>query len=100
LHLHRIGTYGPNQNRSAPLGWHRDFSDARERLRDWVAVFGIRLDHDQPTRQTYWRGEQPIAEPSETVIVNRDEDFVQFVAEDVSRRRQAEGAFEAQVDTP
>jgi hypothetical protein len=100
LHLHWIGTYGPNQNGSAPLGWHRDFADARERLRDWVAASGTRLDRDRPTRQTYWPGEQPATEPGGTIIANRDEDFVQFVADDVSRRRQAETDFEAQFDTP
>jgi hypothetical protein len=45
LHLHWLCAYDPEQNGSAPLGWHRDFADARERLRDWVAACGTRLDH-------------------------------------------------------
>ena len=52
LHLHWLAAYDPEQNGSAPLGWHRDFSDARLRLRDWVAASGTRLDRDRPTRQT------------------------------------------------
>jgi hypothetical protein len=36
LHLHWLCAYDPEQNGSAPLGWHRDFADARARLRDWV----------------------------------------------------------------
>src|SRR5690625_1032440 len=34
LHLHWLCAYDPDQNGSAPLGWHRDFADARQRLRD------------------------------------------------------------------
>src|SRR5690625_5683324 len=34
LHLHWLCAYDPEQNGSAPLGWHRDFVDARQRLRD------------------------------------------------------------------
>src|SRR6478752_10468324 len=43
------------------LGWHRDFVDARQRLRDWVIASGMRLDRDRPTRQTVWPGEEPAA---------------------------------------
>ena len=59
LHLHWLCAYDPEQNGSAPLGWHRDFADARQRLRDWVATSGTRLDRDRPTRQTTWPGEAP-----------------------------------------
>ena len=52
LHLHWLSAYDPEQNGSAPLGWHRDFANARQRLRDWVAASGTRLDRDRPTRQT------------------------------------------------
>lgn len=61
LHLHWLTAYDPEQNGSAPLGWHRDFSDARLRLRDWVAASGTRLDRDRSTRQTTWPGEDPAA---------------------------------------
>src|SRR5690625_7044787 len=57
LHTHWLNAYDPQQNGSAPIGWHRDFADARQRLRDWVAASGTRLDRDRPTRQTIWPGE-------------------------------------------
>ena len=55
LHLHWLCAYDPEQNGSAPIGWHRDFADTRARLRDWVAASGTRLDRDRPTRQTTWQ---------------------------------------------
>ena len=55
-----VGTMLANgaRHQPAPLGWHRDFADARQRLRDWVAASGTRLDRDRPTRQTAWPGEE------------------------------------------
>ena len=97
LHLHWLGAYDPEQNGSAPLGWHRDFSDARLRLRDWVAASGTRLECDRPTRQTTGPGDEPAEPVEEMVIANRDEDFVHFVFDDVARRRESEDAFYAQV---
>lgn len=93
LHLHWLGAYDPEQHGSAPHGWHRDFADARDRLRDWVAASGTRLDRDRPTRQTSWPGEDPPPEADERVITDRDQDFVDFVVEDVQRRRDAEDDF-------
>lgn len=90
LHLHWLGAYDPEQNGSAPLGWHRDFADSRDRLREWVAASGTKLDRDRPTRQTWWPGEKPGPESGETVIENRDEDFIQFVIDDVARRAAEE----------
>ena len=90
LHLHWLGAYDPDQHGSAPLGWHRDFADARQRLRDWVAVSGTRLERDRATRQTAWPGEPPPDAVDDVVIGNRDEDFVQFVVDDATRRREAE----------
>lgn len=95
LHLHWLSAYDHEQHGSAPLGWHRDFSDARLRLRDWVAASGTRLDRDRPTRQTPWPGEAPAAAVEDRAIVDRDEDFVQFVFDDVASRREAEDAFYA-----
>ena len=63
LHLHWLCAYDEEQHGSAPLGWHRDFAEARERLHDWVAACGSRLDRDRATRQTAWPGEDP-APPS------------------------------------
>jgi len=88
LHLHWLCAYDPDQHGSAPFGWHRDFADARQRLRDWVSTSGTRLERDRPTRQTAWPGE-PIADTAEdTLIGNRDEDFALFVTEDVASRRK------------
>ena len=95
LHLHWLCAYDPEQNGSAPLGWHRDFADARQRLRDWVAACGTRLDRDRPTRQTAWPGEDPAEPVEDRIIENRDQDFVQFVLDDVAARRQAEDEFYA-----
>lgn len=92
LHLHWLGAYDPEQNGSAPLGWHRDFADARDRLRDWVATSGTKLDRDRATRLITWPGETIEQDAGEVTITNRDEDFVTFVLEDVERRRTAEDA--------
>jgi len=98
LHLHWLSAYDPEQHGSAPLGWHRDFADARARLRDWVAISGTRLDRDRPTRHTAWPGEPP-AEPVEDIIIpDRDEDFVAWMHADVAARRQAEDEFYAGLD--
>lgn len=98
LHLHWLCAYHPEQNGSAPLGWHRDFAEARQRLRDWVTVSGTRLDRDRPTRQTIWPAEEHTASVEDTLITNRDEDFVQFVLDDIATRRQAEDAFYGGLD--
>jgi len=95
LHVHWLCAYHPEQDGSAPFGWHRDFADARNRLRDWVAASGTRLDRDRPTRQTTWPGEDP-ADPVEDVFVaDRDKDFVDYVTAQVAERRAAEDAFYA-----
>lgn len=95
--MHWLCAYDPDQNGSAPLGWHRDFADARQRLRDWVAASGTRLDRDRPTRQTIWPGEEPGEPVEDTPIVNRDAEFVEFVLADVQRRREAEEVFYSQL---
>ena len=98
LHLHWLCAYDPEQNGSAPLGWHRDFADARARLRDWVAACGTRLDRDRPTRQTNWPGEDPTQPIEDSPITDRDEDFVRFVIDMVDARQEAEDAFFAGLD--
>jgi hypothetical protein len=97
LHQHWLSAYDTKQHGSAPIGWHRDFVDARQRLHDWVAACGTRLDRDRPTRQTAWPGEDPAPGVAESPIINRDDDFVQFVLDDVARRRAAEDAFYEQL---
>jgi hypothetical protein len=98
LHTHWLCAYDPQQNGSAPIGWHRDFADARQRLRDWVAACGTRLDRDRPTRQTVWPGEAEAEPIEDTPITDRDEDFVAFVIADVERRRQLEHDFYANLN--
>lgn len=98
LHLHWLCAYDPDQDGSAPFGWHRDFADARGRLRDWVSASGTRRDRDRPTRQTPWPGEKHTQEVIEQVITDRDADFVQFVLAMVAERQSAENAFYANAD--
>lgn len=90
LHTHWLGAYDPNQHASAPLGWHRDFADARQRLRDWTSAAGTRLDRDRPTRQAAWPGEANQSDADEVVIADREADFVTHVLDDVRMRRAAE----------
>jgi hypothetical protein len=100
LHLHWLSTYDPDQHGSAPFGWHRDFADARQRLHDWVATSGTRLERDRPTRQTAWPGEPPAKAVEDIVISDREEDFVLFVVDDVMRRRKAEAGFFGRAGSP
>ena len=90
LHLSWLAAYDPEQHASAPLGWHRDFADARNRLREWVSTAGCRLDRDRPTRQTTWPGEPLRGNGPETEIVDRYADFLLFVRDDVTARRAIE----------
>lgn len=93
LHLHWLGAYDPAQHASAPIGWLADFHAAQQRLREWVALSGTRLDRDRPTRQTVWPGEDPQPAEAERPIVNRDEEFVAFIIADVNRRAEDETRF-------
>lgn len=86
LHTHWRNSYDPDASPSAPLAWHRDFAEARHRLREWVATCGTRLDRDRPTRHTAWPGE-PATEPApESPISDREADFVAFLIEDLRSR--------------
>jgi hypothetical protein len=90
LHTHWLNAYDPDGSPSAPLAWHRDFADARTRLREWVSTCGTKLDRDRLTRLTVWPGEDPIQPGTEVVIDNRDADFVAYVLADVATRRRIE----------
>lgn len=90
LHMHWLNSYSDDASPSSPLAWHRDFADARNRLREWAAACGTKLDRDRPTRQTSWPGETTAETPSEAAITDRDADFVEFVMDDVTARRQIE----------
>ena len=93
LHLHWLCAYDPDQHGSAPFGWHRDFADARQRLRDWVSASGTRIERDRPTRQTIWPGEPSTKAGEDILIGDRDKDFALFVVDDVARRRDIEATF-------
>lgn len=68
----------------------RDFADARQRIRDWVAIFGTRLEHDRPTRQTTWPGEATDHSAGEVEIHDRAADFEELVRVGIRRRCRAE----------
>ncbi|WP_298742658.1 hypothetical protein [uncultured Microbacterium sp.] len=93
LHLHWLCAYDPDAKGSAPLVWHRDFAETRQRLRDWVAASGTRLDRDRPTRQTVWPGEAPADPVEDIIITNREEDFVEYMHADVQARLRIEDEF-------
>lgn len=90
LHTHWLNAYNPEGTPSGPIGWHRDFAEARHRLREWVSTAGCRLDRDRPTRQTTWPGEVTRESGPEVEIVDRYADFVQFVMADLDVRRRIE----------
>ena len=95
LHLHWLNSYDTEGTSAGPFAWHRDFAEARNRLRDWVSTCGTRLDRDRPTRRTAWPGENTTPQSSESVIEDREADFVQFVIDDVRARRHTEGRVRA-----
>ena len=88
LHTHFLACYDEAASPSAPIGWIRDFAEARHRLREWVAICGTRLDRDRPTRQTRWPGEAADDPEGEVEIRDRATDFSEFVRADVHRRRR------------
>ena len=94
LHQHWLNAYDPDGSPAGPVMWHRDFSDARVRLREWVSTCGTKLDRDRPTRQTTWPGEPAAVTALEVVIDARDADIVQFVLADVEARRRIEERFQ------
>ena len=85
-----LSAYDPDSSPSSPIGWHRDFAEARHRLREWVSTAGCRLDRDRPTRQTTWPGEAPAETSAEVEFTDRRADFVRFVDDDVATRRLVE----------
>jgi hypothetical protein len=90
LHTHFLACYDDAASPSAPVAWMREFADCRQRLRDWVAICGTRLDRDRPTRQTTWPGEPAAAVAGEVEIADRAADFKKFFHEDVARRWRTE----------
>lgn len=77
------------ERRLTPLE-HTAVTEAKARLRDWVAICGTRLDRDRPTRQTSWPGETAEHSSGEVEIFDRDQDFEVFVLDDLRQRRRIE----------
>ena len=90
LHTHWLNAYNSEGTPSGPIGWHRDFAECRNRLREWVSLSGTRIDRDRPTRQTTWPGETLREAGAEVEITDRWADFRLFVQEDVAARRAIE----------
>lgn len=88
--------YDPQAKGNAPIEWHQIFHATRERLRDWVAISGSKLDRDRPTRHTPWPGGEPEnwTPPAneEHPITNRTEDFLDFIDKQVRARQRQEDA--------
>lgn len=97
LHTHWLACYDPDASPSAPIAWHRDFTDARHRLREWVAACGTGTSSDRPTRQSTWPGEQATPPAPATDITDRDEDFARFVEDDIRARITAQRRAEATI---
>lgn len=93
LHIHWLCAIHHEAKGSAMLVWHRDFAEARERLRDWTSACGTRLNTDRATRQIVWPGEKPVEPVEDVVVPNREEDFVEYMHADVEARRRAEDQF-------
>lgn len=90
LHTAWLNAYHPDSPPAAPLAWHREFAEARNRLRDWVLTCGTKIDRDRPTRQVAWPGEGSPAASVESKIEDRDADFDDFVRDDLALRRHVE----------
>lgn len=90
LHTAWLNAYDPDGPPAGPLAWHREFAEARHRLRDWVATCGTKVDRDRPTRQTPWPGEGPAASVSEQSVEDRSADFDDFVRDDLDHRKRLE----------
>lgn len=65
--LHRLCAYNLEHSGSAALYWHRQLTDARQRLRNWVSASGTRLDRGRPTHYRpstvrVWVSEQDVGD--------------------------------------
>ena len=90
MHTYWLHAYDPDGSPTAPLQWHREFDQARGRLRELVASCGTKLDRDRPTRHITWPGEEAADVAIEREIEDRDADFVSHVMADIQARRHIE----------
>jgi hypothetical protein len=81
-----LTNYDPQHNADGPLTWHRQYAEARDRLREWTTTAGCKLDRHRRTRQTSWPGEAPQPEIIDEVIANRTESFRAHVRADIAQR--------------
>ena len=88
LHQHWLACYGDGASLSAPIQWHRDFREARQRLREWVAACGTAATSDRPTLVPAWPGDQNDAADvgPDRILTDRDADFRATVNADVAYR--------------
>lgn len=89
LHQHWLACYGDGASGSAPLAWHKDFDDARHRLRRWVAACGTQPTTDRPTLVAVWPGDTPREIEPAHPILDRHADFTAMVRDDVRERQDA-----------
>lgn len=96
LRQHWLICYDQQAKGNMGIVWHNDFAAARERLRDWVSIYGSRLDRDRPTRITAWPGgeadEWTPPDTSEQPVTERSADFVAFVLDTVRARGEEQDA--------
>ncbi len=78
--------YDPQRDAGGPLQWHRQYDDARTRVREWTATAGCKRDLHRPTRITAWPGEPDQPETSEERITDRHASFRAHVRRDVQSR--------------
>ncbi|GAA2725794.1 hypothetical protein [Cellulomonas aerilata] len=100
LHQHWLACYGEGASGSAPLQWHRDFDDARHRLRRWVAACGTQGGADRPTLVASWPGQPPRDVEPARAITDRDADFQDMVRADVQERLDAAEAMATALSSP
>ncbi|ACZ31364.1 hypothetical protein Xcel_2348 [Xylanimonas cellulosilytica DSM 15894] len=88
LRQHWLACYSDGASLSAPIQWHRDFADARKRLRDWVAACGTSATSDRPTLVPAWPGDDLDATDvgPDRILTDRTEDFRAVVNADIAYR--------------
>ncbi|MFC8797078.1 hypothetical protein ACFT2C_05060 [Promicromonospora sp. NPDC057138] len=108
LHTAWLAAYDPKASASAPITWHRELVEAKDRLLHWVSVCGTGLNDDRPTPITLWPGETGFGSQetwdSDAVrprtFTDRAADFEAWVAQDIAARRAVEDRVRSEVRRP
>ena len=103
LHTAWLSSYDPEASASAPITWHRELTEARVRLAEWVSRSGTSLTEDRPTQITLWPGEAGYGSQeswdSELTrprpVTDRAADFTAWVEQDITSRSQVENQVRA-----